>query len=155
MSQNEKRCCCQPGPALVKAGRMVLRAAQSNQNMEQLYQVYRHHSWILFYLDAEEKKGVPVNQKDIEKRYSISRSNVSKLLKNMEKNGIITRSIDENDTRCKRLSLTTEGKRLLTLAAGEYDRLEERISRGFTQEEKEALVGYLQRIITNLTEEDN
>lgn len=155
MTQVEKHDCCQPGPGLIKIGRMVLRAAQSNQNMEHLHQMCGRHGWVLFYLDSQEKKGIPVNQKDIEDRYSLSRSNVSRLLKNMEKNGIIARSVDEGDTRCKRLHLTAEGRSLMDKAASERNKLEKKIIRGFTPEETQTLMGYLQRIIANLAEEDN
>ena len=155
MGQDEKCCFGEVGPALIKAGRMVLREAQSNRNMEQIYQVCGRHGWLIYYLEEQEKKGTPVCQKDIEDRYSISRSNVSKLVKNLERNGIIERTVDSNDTRCKRLHLTPEGRQLLAQAAEEHDRLEYKIGRGFTEEETGTLLNFLGRIIENFTEGDD
>jgi DNA-binding MarR family transcriptional regulator len=154
MTKNETQCCHDLGPALIKAGKTVLKAAQSSQNMEQIYQVCGHHGWVIYYLEEQERKGNMVCQKDIEDQYPISRSNVSRLVKNLEKNGIIERSIDENDTRCKRLRLTPEGRRLLSQAADEHDRLEQTIARGFTREELSLLSDYLHRIMENFAEGD-
>lgn len=155
MAENEKLCCQEIGPALIKAGRIVLRAAQSNRNMEQIHQVCGRHGWLIYFLEDQERKGIQVCQKDIEDRYSISRSNVSKLVKNLEKNGIIERTVDNNDTRCKRLHLTPEGRQLLEQAASEHDRLERTISKGFTSDEINTLLDYLRRIAENFVEGDD
>ena len=68
------------------------------------------HGWIIGYLyDNRERK---IYQKDLEKKFSISSSTVTNILKRMEINGYIGRRSVPEDARMKKLVLTEEGLRL-------------------------------------------
>ncbi len=67
------------------------------------------HGWVLkFILD---NRGKDVYQKDIEKNFSITKSSVTGVLKQMEAKGYITRENVPSDARLKKLSLTEEGEK--------------------------------------------
>ena len=68
------------------------------------------HGWIIGYLYDNREKDI--YQKDLEKKFSISRSTVTNILKRMESKGYIRREPVPEDARLKKLVLTEEGLRL-------------------------------------------
>lgn len=65
------------------------------------------HGWIINYLNENAEKDI--FQKDIESKFSISRSTVTNILKLMEKKGYITRKTVDSDARLKKIELTENG----------------------------------------------
>lgn len=95
-------------------------------------------------------KEEPVYQKDIEREFRISGATATNTLQVMEKNGLIVRKSLDKDARLKRIMMTEE-------AAAGHERIEahmrmmdERILKGFSEEETMKLNEYLERITQNL-----
>lgn len=85
----------------------MLLAYSAKAGMDELTMM---HGWIIGYLyDNREKE---IYQKDLEKKFSISRSTVTNILKRMESKGYIRREGVPEDARLKKLVLTEEGLRL-------------------------------------------
>ncbi len=74
------------------------------------------------------------------------------MLQDMEKDGLITRVPVGNDMRLKQLLLTDKAMRYALMIREEFTIIENSIIRGFSDEEKAKLAGYLERIKNNLTE---
>ena len=106
------------------------------------------NGWILRYLD--EKDGQDVYQKDIEEKFGVTRSTVSKALKGMEAKGLLRRESVSSDARLKRLVLTEEGRQISRHAAEEKQELENRIKAGLTEDEIDTLQRLLMKIADNM-----
>lgn len=106
------------------------------------------HGWILGYL--AKNQGRRINQKDFEKSFGIARSTVTNILKLMEKKGYITRTSDENDSRCKLIELTEKGKRVHEETIRIIDSVEQQIERGIDDEDREALRKITVKLVGNL-----
>lgn len=66
------------------------------------------HGWVIGYLyDNQDKE---IFQKDLESAFCIARSTVTKIVKEMEKNGYIRRVAVDRDCRLKKLVLTQKGE---------------------------------------------
>lgn len=81
-------------------------------------------------------------------------TNMSRTLDRLEENGLIQRSRPQNCRRSNLIELTELGHEKAGKVVDYFQRLDEKLCRGFTEEEMEQLLGYLQRIIQNLDGED-
>ena len=94
-----------------------------------------------------------IYQKDIEEKFCVTRSTVSKVLKGMESKGLLRRESVSSDARLKRLVLTEEGREINANAAVERIELENRIRDGLSDEEFHTLMHLLKRVADNMLEE--
>ena len=88
-------------------------------------------------------------QRDVEAEFSISRATASKLLTAMERNGLIRRSAVAGDARLKRLELTDKALAHMEQIRIGLGQLEDRVTRGMTEEEKATLIRLLQKVERN------
>ena len=86
-----------------------------------------------------DNQGQNIFQKDIEAKFHLSGATVTNMLKSLEKNGYIVRTPMENDARLKRIELTQ--KALV---------IEEAMHEGFSKEEFNMMLGFLDRVIDNM-----
>ncbi len=94
--------------------------------------VTRQQYQILSYIYRQEKD---VYQRDVEAFFSMPRSTVSGLMKELELAGFIRRIQVESDSRLKRLSLTDKGRSVCrTVRKGMFD-LNQQLSGGISEEE--------------------
>lgn len=91
------------------------------------------------------------SQKELAARFEISPAAVAGLLKKLEKDGYITRTPDEGDTRLNRIAITEKGQAILDETQTQFDSVDNTMLSGFTDEELTALGGYLDRMKQNLT----
>ena len=100
-----------------------------------------------------------MTQKEIADFLNVSQPAIAKSLKKMEESGLIVRFEDKKDTRCHKLKLTKKGKELVEYADNLFLRIDDVAYNGFTEEEMDTLVSFLQRMNDNLTafakEDDN
>jgi DNA-binding MarR family transcriptional regulator len=129
---------------------MIRRQADANTYMSQLNKITGTNNWILQYL--EDRDGEDVYQKDIEEKFSVTRSTVSKVLKGMEAKGLLFRENVSNDARLKILKMTDEGRRICHLAAIERDAIDNRMIDGLTDDELDTLEILLKKVACNLAE---
>lgn len=93
-------------------------------------------------------------QKDLATRLHISPASAATSLKRLEKSGLVTRISDKTDTRKNRLSLTESGIAALNKFRSVCDETDSKMFEGFSDEECEKLKSFLQRLRTNLENED-
>ena len=110
---------------------------------------------IILYLNQQEEEKKAVPQKDLERAFSISRATVSQIISRMEKNKLVKRIGDTYDSRIKRISMTDYARQMVPYLKSDGHQFESRILKGFSEEEKNNLLGYLERLQNNLHISDN
>lgn len=93
--------------------------------------------------------GGPVNQRDIEEELHLSNPTVTGILKRMERKGFITRAVGSRDRRYREVRLTEKCVRLGERLHPNAEAMVERMFRGFTPGEFNALNQMLQRLLEN------
>jgi len=92
----------------------------------------------------------PPCSRDIEEEFHLSHPTVSGLLSRLEKKGFIEFRPDPDDRRCKRIYILEKGLQCTDTMHKTILENEERMVRGFTPEEKEQFLSFLNRAITNM-----
>ena len=103
-----------------------------------------------FLHDAEDS----VNQKTLERHLMIKPSTVNGIVDRLEEKGLVYRTVSATDGRCRILALTEEGQRFHDDFQTVLHQVNERLERGFTQEEKAQFTAFLLRAGRNLTDEE-
>ena len=98
-------------------------------------------------------EGEDVFQKDIEERFSVRRSTVSKGLKLMEQKGFIRRRPVEYDARLKKLELTPKTRALYVEAQRQEAQIEQLLRSAISPEEAEVFFGIMQKLKASLSQE--
>ena len=106
--------------------------------------------WVLRFLYDRERSGEEVFQRDIERSFQVRRSTATELLNTMEANGYIRRVPVERDARLKKLELTEKGRRLQEEVIAAINGVEDSLTEGFTEEEKDTLSALLEKLRRNL-----
>ena len=92
----------------------------------------------------------PPCARDIEEAFHLSHPTVSGLLSRMEKKGFIALKTDESDRRCKRIYILPKGEECTHTLYQTILKTEERLVKGFTEEEKTIFRSLLERTVTNM-----
>ena len=100
-----------------------------------------------------EAKG-EVNQKQLERHLMVKPSTVNGIVDRLEEKGMVRRSVSEWDGRCRLLSLTEEGRRFHDDFQDVLRQVNDRLERGFSQEEKAVFTDFLLRAAWNLADEE-
>lgn len=98
-------------------------------------------------------------QKEIADFLHISPPSVATSLKRMEESGLVVRVENKKDARRNSVKLTKKGKELVEYADNLFLRMDDVTYKGFTEEEMDMLISFLERMNNNLKnfvkEEDN
>lgn len=131
-----------------KLTNFIHRNIKSRQTEDKRFPMTKMHAMILGYLNKF--KDEEIVQKDIEEKFSMRRSTTSKMLKNMEEKGLIERISIERDARVKKLQLSKKGKSLVEEVSKEFQRIENLLSEGLTEEEIEQFFATLDKMQQNM-----
>lgn len=112
----------------------------------------RSNVWIIDYLVRHQDSDV--FQRNIEREFSLTRSNISKVVDLMVQKGLIVRSPVEYDARLKKLSLTPKAIGINRQMRQEGEQFEERLLQGFSEQEIAQMRSYLHRMSENLGYEE-
>lgn len=112
------------------------------------------NGWIIGHLCHMEDLGQDVYQRDFENDFGITRSTVSKVLKLLEKKGMIERVSVSHDGRMKRIVLTERSREFGRKMHDELAQTETQLTKGFSDAELKTLCGFLDRIQKNLEQND-
>lgn len=93
-----------------------------------------------------------VFQKDIEEEYSIRPSTATELLKQMEKNGLITREPVSYDNRLKRIVLTDKALQYKKQVVDDLTALEETLIQDIPEEKLDVFFEVIEKMMDNLSE---
>jgi DNA-binding MarR family transcriptional regulator len=88
-----------------------------------------------------------VSQHDLARKLLVGRSNITMLLPQMERRGLLTRVNDTKDKRVMRLTLTADGEALLMEALHIYSALIERVMAQSSPAQCDALGAMMTRIV--------
>ena len=92
----------------------------------------------------------PPCARDIEEEFNLSHPTVSGLLSRLEKKNFIAFRPDERDGRCKRIVISEKGLRCHERMSQVIRENEQRIVKGFSQEEREQFALLLTRAVKNM-----
>lgn len=130
---------------------MIHRHFANLRTTEILNELTGSNGYILVYLI--EHKDELITQKNIEEVLGITRSTASIVLSNMEKNQFITREILQSDSRVKSIHITSKGKELYEMMTLEKIEFEQKLKKGFTEEEIDQFLNMIKRMKQNIKEE--
>lgn len=91
-------------------------------------------------------------QKEIAKGCHVEPASLSTILAGMEKNGLITRKMYENNRRNLNVYMTDKGKAISEQLIEHFSNIEKKALSGFTDSEIEDFLAYLTKIHNNLEE---
>lgn len=103
---------------------------------------------ILKYLSEHEN----ATQKEIAEHLHISPPSVATSLKRMEESGLVVRLENKKDARRNTVKLTKKGKELHSFAENTFMRINDIAYKGFTEEEMDLMVTFLERMNKNITD---
>lgn len=84
----------------------------------------------------------------------VSAPSVTNSIKRLEKNGLVTKSIDPNDNRRSVIHITPKGIDVSSKCRTKFDEAELKTFKGITDEELEQVYVIFEKMISNLREED-
>ncbi len=113
------------------------------------------NGWIIAHLGHMETIGEDVYQRDFENNFGITRSTASKVLKLLEKKGLIERVPVSHDGRLKKIIMTEKSREISRRMSKESALIEKQLTKGFSEEELKTLCGFLDRIQENLETGEN
>ena len=90
-------------------------------------------------------------QKEIAEYLHISPSSVATSLKRMEESGLVVRFENKKDARRNMIKLTKKGEELYAFAENTFMRIDDIAYKGFSEDEMDMMVSFLERMRENLT----
>lgn len=94
-----------------------------------------------------------VYQRDLEEKIDLRRATISDVLQRMEKKGLITRKVNANDTRTKKILLTEKSRGFFMEATNRMNDLEKLATKDITEEELKTFSNVINKMIENMNEE--
>lgn len=108
------------------------------------------NGWVMIYLSEHEDEDI--FQRDLEKRFDITRSTTSKVINLMVSKGLLEFERVPYDARLKKLILTDKARELVNLMKEDCKMLEEIIISGISDEDLELFLRCAEKIKNNLKE---
>lgn len=94
-----------------------------------------------------------VYQKNLEKVLRLRRATVSGVLQTMEKNNLISRITNQEDTRTKKIILNENAKKLFLENKKKFDEIEEKIIKGISNENLNLFFQVIEEMKKNIERE--
>ncbi len=128
---------------------LIARRASKNEFMQYAKSVTGTNGWIIGFIADNSDRDI--YQKDLEEQFTITRSTASKVIKLMEQKGFITRCSVPHDARLKKLTLTPSAVSLHESIKKHFEQLENDLVKGFTQEEIDLFLSFVERMKENVS----
>ena len=96
--------------------------------------------------------GDPVSQKKLADYLNITPAAVAVTLKKLEKNGLVTKTISDEDNRFNNVTITDKGKKIVKESQKVFQNTDDVMFKDFTEEEILQLEGFMDRIQKNLSD---
>lgn len=142
-----------------KNRKILMNIREISNEMKKIvgYKLLREHedlsemnACIILFLKQQELQKRQVFHKDIEREFRISRATVSQMISRMEKKKMIERRDDFSDGRRKQIFLTDSSRESISFLEKTDEQLEKAILEDFTEQEKNCLLEYMERIQKNI-----
>ena len=128
---------------------LIMRYVENTSAKKQIESITGTNSWIIKYID--DHKDTDIFQRDLERKFGITRSTASKVINLMVEKGLILRESVSYDARLKKLVLTPKAQKIAQRITQDVQEIDAAISRGFSEEELKLLHQYIKRIKQNVT----
>lgn len=138
------------GMELRSLNNLIMRYIENSAIKKQVDKITGTNGWIIGYI--AEHSAQDIYQKDLEKRFSITRSTASKVLTLMERKGLIERKSVPQDARLRKIVLTQRAWDVSEMMTRDANHLEEILLSGFAEEELSALFCYIEKMKCNVKE---
>ena len=139
------------GPQIKSLSNLIMREIGNFACEKSQDEATGNNMFIIRYL--AQRKNEDVFQKDLEEFFSVRRSTMSNIILRMEQKGFLVREPVSCDRRLKKLTLTEKGEKLHVMMESIVFRTEEKLTSGFSEEEKEMLFRLLEKLRRNLESE--
>jgi DNA-binding MarR family transcriptional regulator len=136
------------GMELRSLNNLIKRYIENSQHFQYAKKITGTNGWIIAYLF--ENEGRDVFQRDLEERFTITRSTISKVLKLMEQKGLIQRLSVEEDARLKKIILTDKAREIHQAVKEDLMSIEKCLMKDFSPEEKDQLFTFIDRMKANM-----
>lgn len=127
------------------------RLRRRSQAVQESIGISEAQGRILSYILAEGSRR-NVYQKDIEKEFDLRPPTASSILRNLEKQEMISRVPDETDGRLKKLIFTEKADKIRLALEEEIVETERRLLDGITDEEQKMFLRLAEKMFHNLEE---
>ncbi|MBQ7835818.1 MAG: MarR family transcriptional regulator [Clostridia bacterium] len=131
-------------------GNLTMRLMENKSHKEKIDDATGTNGWILRFLAEAEAEGRDIYQRDIEKKFCVTRSTVSKVLTLMEHKGMIERRNVKGDARLRKIVMTDKARELHSLMRDDVIMLENVLRGGLTENEIETFYMLSEKIKNNL-----
>lgn len=91
-----------------------------------------------------------INQRVLEKQFSLKGATITSKLANLEENGFIERTVSPTDARNKIVVVTEKGKQLLPILLSCEKQVTETALTGFDNEDRRLLASLVERVVGNI-----
>lgn len=99
-------------------------------------------------------KKTEITQKELAQMCHVDQTTLSRNLDKLVQAGYVKRKTDEECRRCFLISLTETGKEKAKEVCIVFQNMEKRLTSGLSEEEKEQLYNYLERMLCNMRTEN-
>lgn len=120
------------------------RRVERSQYFRQAQEMTGMNSWIISFLAKHQNEDI--FQKDIQERFTITRSTASKVLSLMEQKELVERRSVSSDARLKKIVLTKKAIQMHQAIEQEIQHLENTMLQGFSDKELDQMYQYIERM---------
>lgn len=137
------------GIALRSLNNSIMRCVDSSAHKSEIDRITGSNGWIIGYIAENADKDI--YQRDLEAHFGITRSTASKNVDLMVQKGLIEKHPVACDARLKKLVLTPKARDVAKRMCIGREKMEEKLTSGFSDEELELLHSYLVRMRENIS----
>ncbi len=127
---------------------LIMRYFDRSSNKKSVQNITGANGWIIGYIAENEDRDV--FQRDLEEEFGVTRSTASSVVNLMVEKGLIERQSVPYDARLRKLSLTDRSLEISKLMVEDVKKLEEKLTKGFSEEELQLLLSFFDRMKTNM-----
>lgn len=135
------------GFEISRTSRLIKRYMDNDTTKLYIDKMTGTHGWAIGYFYHNRHRDI--FQKDFEQEFNIRRSTASNILSLMEKNGLIKRESVPYDARLKKITLTDKAIDIQHIVDEAFEKLEDTIKTGISEEELEIFYKVLNKINSN------
>lgn len=105
---------------------------------------------VLTLLTLQDAEGKQLSMKELERCFGVAQSTVAGIVSRLEQKRFVEANSDAADKRIKRVHITSAGEKCCAQAAVHMELAENKLIKGFTDEEKETLGKLLVKALGNM-----
>lgn len=109
---------------------------------------------LLRFVCAEQRQGRAICQRDLEAQFKLKGSSITSLVKELERKGFVSRRPDPADERRKLVTALPKALALMVEFETAFGALHEKMMRGFSPEQQEAIAQTLEQMVRNLEQKE-